>query len=168
MNIVIRSANPSDAPHVAEILMRSWEAAYRGIMPADFIQARNSLRPEQYKQLLAADERTYYVICNGERIVGYMRIVNASEGDDAASSAYDLEQIYLHPDCWRQGIGTQAMAFACALARDAGKSAMVVWVLSENTAAIAFYEKCGFFADGAKRQWNYGKVLEGIRMRRAL
>jgi RimJ/RimL family protein N-acetyltransferase len=49
-----------------------------------------------------------------------------------------------------------------------GRTVIIIWVLAENKNAIKFYEKCGFVADGGKRIWQYGKPLEGIRMRRVL
>ena len=36
----IRLAVPSDASDIAEILMRSWEAAYGNIIPTDFIEKK--------------------------------------------------------------------------------------------------------------------------------
>ena len=162
MNIVIRPAIPSDAPHVAEVLMRAWEVAYPDIMPTEYIQERNGLRPEQYMQRLADDDNTYYVFCDGERIVGYMRIVDAPKDDTVDSSAFDLEQIYLHPEYWHQGIGTQALAFAFDLTRDAGKSEMTVWVLAQNTSAIAFYKKAGSLPTAQSATGTMAKCLRAF------
>ena len=166
--ITIRLAIPSDAPDIAEILMRSWEVAYGNIIPVDFIQKRNSIRMEQFKQAITEENDTYYTIQTDGKTVGYMRVVNALSDDDSECEVSDLEQIYLHPDYYRQGIGTRAMNFAYSVALSSRKTVMIVWVLAENTAAIKFYGKCGFVADGERKKREYGKVLELIRMRKSL
>ena len=166
--IDIRLAIPSDAPDIAEILMRSWEVAYGNIIPADFIRKRNSMRMEQFKQAITEENNTYYIIQTDGKTVGYMRVVNTLNDDGSESEVSDLEQIYLHPDYYRQGIGTQAMNFAYSVALSSRKTVMIVWVLAENTAAIKFYKKCGFVADGERKKREYGKVLEIIRMRKSL
>jgi GNAT superfamily N-acetyltransferase len=79
-----------------------------------------------------------------------------------------LHGIYLHPDCYRQGIGTQAMAFAYDLARKMGKTIMTLWVFADNANSISFYKQCGFAADGKTKVLECGKPLTAIRMRRNL
>jgi len=164
----IRLAVPSDASDIAEILMRSWEAAYGNIIPTDFIEKKNAMRAEQFKRAITEENNTYYILQKDDKTAGYMRVVNVLSDNVFASEISDLEQIYLHPDYYRQGIGTRAMDFAYNTALSSGKTVMIVWVLAENTAAIKFYKKCGFIADGEEKQREYGKVLTIIRMRKSL
>lgn len=166
IDITIRLAVPADAPDMAEVLARSWEVAYKDIIPADFIKERNATRIKQFR--IPDENNTFYVIQTDGKTVGSMRIVDRPNVDDISVGIADLESIYLHPDYFRQGIGTIAMEFAYKTARSLGKTIMTVWVLAENANAIKFYEKCGFIADGNKRIWEYGKSLDGIRMRRGL
>ena len=42
MDIVIRLATSSDALDMAEVHMRSWEIAYKNIIPADYIREKNA------------------------------------------------------------------------------------------------------------------------------
>jgi hypothetical protein len=58
--------------------------------------------------------------------------------------------------------------YAFDKARSLGKTAIVLWVLADNTDSICFYEKCGFAADGKAKDLEYGKILKGMRMRRTL
>jgi len=163
--ITIRLAMPSDAPDMAEVIIRSWEVAYKDIVPAEYIKERNSTRMAQYK--ISDENTTQYVIQKDGKTVGIITVAPLND-DDLGDKYYDLQAIYLHPDYFRQGIGTQAMGFAYDIARRLGKTAMTVWVLAENINAIRFYEKCGFIADGKTKPRTYGKVLELIRMRRDL
>ena len=166
MDIIIRLASPADAGDMARVLMAAWSAAYQDIIPAAFIQRRNAQRAEQFQQIITDENDSYYVVQASGKTAGYLRIVDAPA--DEVLGAADVEQIYFHPDYWRQGLGTRAMAFAQEFARASGKTTMTIWVLAQNTSAIGFYETCGFAADGTRKTYDYGKPLDLIRMRKAL
>lgn len=163
----IRLAIPDDAPDMAEIVMRSWEAAYKDIIPAECIREKNATHPALFQRVTAEENNNSYVIRHNGKNVGVMKIASPLD-DDMGDNAYELHYIYLHPDFFRMGIGTQAIEFAAKAARGLGKTIMTVWVFAENISAIHFYAKCGFMADGAKKFKEYGRVMEIIRMRKDL
>ena len=158
MKIEIRLAVSTDAADMAEVLMRSWEVAYKDIIPAEYINAKNATCPEQYKRNISNDNADSYVIQLSGRTVGIMRIASPQD-HDLGDDCYELHYIYLHPDYFRSGIGTQAMEYAFDKAGCLGKKAMIVWVLAENINAINFYKKCGFFADGITAMRDIGNSL---------
>ena len=164
--ITIRLAVPSDAPDMAEVHMRSWEVAYKGIMPNDFIREKNATRPELYKRVITDENTNTYVIQYNGKTVGIMCV--APPQDNELTDYYELHYIYLHPDYFQRGIGTKAMDFAYETTRKVGKSGMVLWVLEKNENSIKFYEKCGFTADGKSYERNFEKPLRSIRMRRGI
>jgi GNAT superfamily N-acetyltransferase len=165
--IAIRLAVPADAPDMAEVHMRSWEAAYKDIIPEEYIREKNATRPEMWQKKLAEGQYPHRVIQINGKTVGNM-CVAPPQDDDLDETYYELHGIYLHPDYFRQGIGTQAMEFALDIARSIGKKHMTVWVLAENINSIKFYEKCGFIADGKTKILNFGKPIAAIRMRRKI
>ncbi len=127
----IRLAAPDDVPAMAEVLTRSWEAAYRDILPAEHIQRKNATRLDMYRQAITADNQDTYVIRFDGKMAGIMKIappIDADMGDDTC----ELHYIYLHPDSCRMGIGTQAMKFAFQKARDLGKTRMSVGVFQRR------------------------------------
>ena len=162
----IRLAVSADASDMAEVLMRSWEVAYKDIIPADFIREKNATRLDMFKRTLPENIYTYVIQYDG-KTVGIMRVAPPQD-DDAGDDWYEVHSIYLHPDCFNQGIGTQAMEFAFDIARGLGRTDMVVWVFAENINTIKFYEKCGFIPDGKTKMYNCGKDINSIRMRRGL
>lgn len=166
-SVSIRLAKPTDALDMAEVGMRSWEVAYKDIIPEDYIREKNATRPEQYKRVITEDNENSYVIQYKGKTVGIMK-VDAPQDNDADDTFYELHYIYLHPDYFRMGIGTQAMDFAFEKARNLGKKIMTVWVLEDNVNSVKFYEKCGFVADGKTATQNRGKPLTLIRMRKEL
>jgi len=165
--ITIRLAVLSDAPDMSEVHMRSWEAAYKDIIPPDFIREKNATRPSLYSRVITEENVSSYVIQYEGKTVGIMCIAPPQD-DDIGDTFYELHYIYLHPDHFRQGIGIQALTFAFNKARSFNKAAMIVWVFAENANSIQFYEKCGFVPDGKTKTLDYGKAMKCIRMRRAL
>jgi len=166
-NITIRLAVPADAPDMAEVHIRSWKAAYKDIIPADFIREKNAGRHELYKRIITDENTNTYVIQYDRKTVGIMRVAPPHD-TDLDESHYELHFIYLHPDYFRKRIGAYTMVFAFRVARDLGKTAMTVWVLAENVNSINFYEKCGFAADGKTDTYECGKTMTIIRMRKGL
>jgi GNAT superfamily N-acetyltransferase len=167
MKITIRLAKPDDALDIAEVQMRSWEVAYKDIIPMEYIKAKNATRHELYQRIITNENTTQHVIQVDDKTVGIMGIGEPKD-DDVDDSYYELYVIYLHPDYFRKGIGTQAVNFAFEKARNLGKRFMNVWVLAENYNSINFYKKYGFVADGKTHTREYGKVMGSIRMRKEL
>ena len=175
-NINIRLAVLSDASAMAEIHARSWEAAYKDIMPAKYIEKQSEKRPAQWRNILSQENKKQYIIeadgkpagmvCVGEPHHEYTEIFNDDSCID--SSFCELHNIYLHPNYFRCGIGTRAMDFAINKGREANKSNIVLWVFAENIGSIRFYEVCGFSVDGAYMFYNCGKEMKAIRMRREI
>ena len=169
MNTTIRLAIPADALDMAEVYMRSWEAAYKDIVPADYISEKNKRSFAQMEHLLNDEKFSpfQYVMLLDGVIVGIMTVAS-SRDEDTDDSFYELHGIYLHPDYYRKGIGTQAMEFACNIAHSLDKITMILWVFEDNINSVKFYEKCGFAADGKTKILYCGKELTAIRMRKNL
>jgi len=147
--------------------MRSWEVAYKDIIPADYIREKNATRPALWERIVTDENDRHYIIYADGKIAGIMTVA-PSQDDDSDDTFYELHGIYLHPNYYHQGIGTQAMEFAYNIARGLGKTIMTVWLLADNYNAKNFYKKCGFIADGNSRERDFGKTLKSIRMRREI
>lgn len=175
MNILIRLATRADAPDMANIHARSWEVAYKDIIPAEYIKEKNSTRAARWERILSAENKIHYIILNGNTAVGMLTIgapqhenIEIKNDIGIDDSFWELHSIYLHPDYYHRGIGTIALDFAMNKAREAGKTNMLLWVFEENKNAVKFYEKCGFAADGASKVYNCDKKMNCIRMKRSL
>jgi GNAT superfamily N-acetyltransferase len=116
-SITFRLAVPADAPDMAEVHMRSWEAAYKNIISEEYIKEKNATRPALWKRIVTDENQYQCVILENGKTVGIMCVVPKPQEDDLSGEFAELEDIYLHPDYYRQGIGTQAMEFAYEKAR---------------------------------------------------
>lgn len=175
MDLKIRLATADDAPNMANIHARSLETAYKGIIPEEYIKQQSSKRLALWENIMSKENSIHYVISCDNMPVGMMTVgdvqrENIEVKDDLGidESFYELHGIYLHPDYYRKGIGTAAMAFAFGKAIAANKTNILLWVFEENVSSIKFYEKCGFTADGASKIYNCGKEMKCIRMQKSL
>ena len=167
MDITIRLAIPADSQDMAEVVMSSWEIAYKDILSVDYIHEKNASRLEQFKRNITNENNDQYVIQIDGKTIGIMKIALPAD-DDLDDTFYEVHYIYLHPDYFRRGIGTQAIKFAFDKAHELGKMHVSIWVFSENTNTIKFYEKCGFKRDGKTAMQDRGKPVEIIRMQCSL
>jgi len=164
MSINIRLANLDDASAMADVHIRSWEVAYRGLMPDDFITEQNQCRLDRFRTTLSAENRFHYVVEKDGVIVGNLSLGPARD-DDADDTCYEIYGLYLLPAYFRQGIGSVAMRWSFCQARRLGKSAMLLWVLQGNEGSIKFYQSQGFTFDGSSMKVVYGEEKTVLRMR---
>lgn len=165
----IREAEPADAMAVAEVHVRSWQAAYRGLLPDDFLDA---LRPEdraaRYAFGSAEPEapRTILAIAEG-RLAGFATVSRSR--DDDAPEAGELCALYVDPAHWRTGVGRALLEEARRMLRRVGHREALLWVLLGNEQAERFYEADGWRRDGAQRVEDpWGVVSTVVRYRRGL
>ena len=161
---IIREATSKDAASIAAIHVKSWRAAYAGILPAAFL---DGLSEDEYtafwEQELTGNASVNRVALEGRQIVGW-----ASGGpnrDPDCEGHSEIYSIYVTPDAWSRGIGRLLMR-----RMENDLSAMrwpLLWVLEQNQRALRFYHKQGYQADGSTKTVPIGGVaLKEIRLRK--
>ena len=169
----IRPARTEDVPEIAVVHVRSWQAAYRGLLPQAFLDGLDpAQRTGQWEQVLSAAGW-----CNGETLVadagghlsGFVSYGPARDDDADSRRAGEIYAIYLMPAVWDEGIGRQLMEAALGHLGEAGFDRVILWVLDSNARARRFYEAGGWQADGAaKRDDSFGVPMTEVRYRRSL
>jgi GNAT superfamily N-acetyltransferase len=158
---------------IAIVHVRSWQAAYRGLVPQEYL---DSLEVEQrypvWERILGEAEwprAGTFVADDGGDVVGFASICPSRDDDEEPASAGELAAIYLLPESWGMGLGRELMTFALSAFSDAAFDEATAWVLDTNSRARRFYEAAGWHADGAvKQDGRRGLVLNEVRYRRAL
>jgi GNAT superfamily N-acetyltransferase len=180
-SLEIRPARLDDARELAEVHIRAWQAAYRGMMPDDFLDGLDVSRRERgWRRMLAAEPPGYGVlvpVLDG-RVVGFAWTGPEREDEDglgAGGSAEpgrdgELWAINLHPDVWGRGVGSALLRAAHATLTERGHGDAVLWVLPGNTRARRFYEHHGWVPDGTERSVDVasGVPVTELRYRVAL
>jgi GNAT superfamily N-acetyltransferase len=154
--MLIRGATSADADGIAEVHVRSWQAAYRGLMPQHVLDGLSvAERAAGWARILAETPRRTLVAVDGERVVGWASFGDARDADagepDSRGGTGELWGIYAHPDAWSTGVGHRLLTAVERELRDAGHETAYLWVLDGNERASTFYERHGWHADGGMK-----------------
>ena len=140
----IRQSNTSDTSAIARVRVESWRAAYRGIVPDDFLDGMDAAQwADGYRRFLEnPPDRLVSFVAEVDRTIVGMAAAGPNRDHDTPYSA-ELFLIYLLPGYWRRGIGLKLVDATARSLIDLGLSSMIVWVLAENWPARRFYEALG-------------------------
>jgi GNAT superfamily N-acetyltransferase len=167
--MLLRRAVPGDETAVAGVHVRSWQAAYRGLLPDEYL---DGLQPEdraaRYTFGDPNPDRVETVIAVEEAIVRGFATIGPSRDSDLHGSG-ELFAIYVDPAAWRRGIGRALMTDARDRLTVHGFTEGLLWVLVGNERAERFYPVDGWLRDGSRRlQEVHGVMVDEVRYRRAL
>lgn len=143
VNVTIRTAIPEDAAGIARVHVESWNAAYRGLIADDVIDARTvEVRLEKWTSAIADSDCIIFVAHDevGE-VVGFASAMRFDE-PDAGFESY-LQALYLRSDVWGRGIGPELVRAICRRLHADGVKNMALHVLRLNPRARRFYEQLG-------------------------
>jgi len=152
---MIRQATVKDADEIARIHVETWKAVYNGIIPDAYLQGlSHEKRAAHWCENLKKAAKGIYVAQEDDKIMGWISF--GPSRDEDAYNIGEVYAIYVQPDCWGYGYGTQLMALAETKLRGMEFKTVTLWVLKYNHLARAFYTKAGYCFDGAKRQLSIG------------
>jgi ribosomal protein S18 acetylase RimI-like enzyme len=164
--VTVRPATVADAPAMGQLVVRAWQAAYRGQMPDDYL---NGLRAEEraayWDGVLRREDRRGVILVaerDGE-VVGFA----AAGPSPDPQGAGELYAINVDPDHWGGGGGRALLGAAQAELDRMGLAESVLWVLPGNARARRFYERAGWAADGTEKTSEaFGVSFDEVRYRR--
>jgi GNAT superfamily N-acetyltransferase len=167
--MMLRSAAPDDAMPVAWVHVRAWQAAYRGLMPDDYLaglRAEDRAQRYNFASLDPARPRTLVAV-EADTVLGFVTISPARDEDAAGQG--ELCALYVEPDCWGRGIGRALAAAARNDLYRLGFRKAILWVAAGNARAEQFYRGDGWSRDEshrARQVWNV--VVDTVRYSRVL
>ena len=149
---------------IAEVHVRTWQAAYRHAFPKDVL---DNLSVDERATLWRRSLDEGYVIWVAEtkgRIVGFAA-VGASRTEEEAGELY---AIYVLPEAWGTIAASGLMAAAKEWFAQEGYATAMLWVLADNPRARRFYEREGWRAEGKRIDTVRGTDVEEALYRLAL
>jgi GNAT superfamily N-acetyltransferase len=163
----------TDARAIADVHIRSWKAAYQGLVPQDYLDGMNLAEHHpRWERRLAetAWPRKGVLVAEVDgQVVGFTGLMPTRDEDEDPGSVAEIATIYLASEAWGHGIGKALMSTALDALSHAGYRDATLWVLDTNTRARRFYEATGWRSDGAlKRDTTRGFALTEIRYRHPL
>lgn len=168
--MIVRRAILEDSKAIAAIHVHSWQAAYQGIIPDEFLRALSvDQREGVWREILKGGASDTWVLEVQGEILGWASL-GRSRDSDAPASTGELWAIYVDPRHWRRGLGQLLWNEAERQLRHSGFSEVTLWVLKDNVRALAFYHSNGFAIDpGIEKVIERGGTqLVEIRLRKAL
>ncbi len=167
--VTVRPATIDDAPGIARVHARSWQAAYRGIVADAFLESlSDDAWVERWRTIFTeprAGARTVVSVEGGE-VTGFSRIGPVRDPDPPGPGWDEIYAIYLDPRAWGSGVGSALMVETMGTVAE-GVPGVSLWVFRDNARARAFYARHGFEPDGLAQDITIdGQDLSEVRYRR--
>ena len=169
LDMQLRPAEPDDAIAVARVHVRSWQVAYRTLLPDDYL---DQLRPEDrahkydFSGLDPLKPRTIVAAEDGV-ILGFA--TTAPSREPTQPDYGELYALYVDPEKWGQGIGMALLSAARANLFGLGFRKALLWVLAGNVRAERFYRIDQWAPDGYLRKDTvWGVMVNEVRYQRGL
>ena len=149
--MLLRPAQPGDEMAVAGVHVRSWQVAYRMLLPQQYLdQLRPEDRASHYDFATSDPQKPHTIVAlESESVLGFATTMAARSED--LSGYGELVALYVDPEHWGRGIGLALVQAARAHLVEAGFLKAMLWVLVGNTRADRFYQKDKWLPDGTRR-----------------
>jgi ribosomal protein S18 acetylase RimI-like enzyme len=158
--IEVRRAKPSDAMAIASTHDEAWRGAYQGIIPGPELEKLVNRRgPDWWASAIRKGSRIAILVF-GDAVAGY-----ANYGRNRARSLYydgEVYELYLRPEFQGLGFGRKLFSAARRDLVQSGLQSLVVWALSDNEPAVAFYRRLGGKAVARSSEKFGTKVLDKV------
>ena len=167
MDVTCRAMTSADIDAVAELHVRGWQAAYRGLMPQGFLDGMSPAAQAARRRAQGVDAGEVVAEAGG-RVLGWASVgpYRDGHGDAPAPGCGELNAIYVLPTATGRGVGRVLLTYAQGELRRRGLLPALLWVVVANTGARRFYERAGWYADGATHDYEVaGATLPEARYR---
>lgn len=143
----VREATIADADATARVHTLSWQTSYRGILPAEVLDALDvNVRAEKRRARMENATGVYLVGCDAAgEIVGFCDAGPSREPGEIRGEVY---AIYLLDSAKRSGLGRALFDGAMTWLRDRSLLPVSVWVFEDNPGARRFYQAMGGQLEG--------------------
>ena len=163
-----RLASPADAEAIARLHVASWRDAYRGFVPAAFLEAlKLELRTAYWREEIGNPAITVLLAESASTLCGVCACGPCHDSGQPVPGAWEIYHLHVAPNLRGQGVGAQLFASAVEHGARAGHTALTLWVIAPNVAARRFYARQGMRTDGAEqdRPLGGGPTVSEVRYR---
>ncbi|MEQ8357083.1 MAG: GNAT family N-acetyltransferase [Kiloniellaceae bacterium] len=160
--VVLRPALPRDADDIARVHVETWQNAYAGLVPSDYLARMSVARasPQWHRAAAKAEKGNDLMVAEIDgQVVAFVSFGPTRNPEMPYGG--EVYALYVAVDWQGQGLGRRLLTTALeALAREKHRSAMV-WVLAANPARF-FYEAMGGQRAGERFEAFAGSDLEEL------
>lgn len=149
---------------VSRVYEESWRAAYRGLLPQEYL---DSLLAGRWAPCLERPGRVSLILLDGDNIVGFADCCASRMPE--LSGWGEIASIHLLPEYWGKGWEKRLFSDAGAQLEAMGYRELFLWVLEGNQRARVFYERMGFCPTGTYREDEIsGRSVREVQYRRVV
>jgi len=177
-DVSVRVAWADDAPAIADVQLRAWQATYDGVFPAGTIPSG----PEAVEAAAAAwreslakpgDARNRVLVAlERNRVVGLAITGPASDPDCDPVADAELQELSLDPAERGQGHGSRLLQAAAETMQADRFTRAVTWVLAADDTLRSFLTGAGWAPDTAHRELDLdgtgATLVKQVRLHTAL
>lgn len=163
---VVRPVRAGDVPGVVALQVAAWRAAYAGIIPTGYLRAMSAAeRESRHLERLRnpAPGSVYLLAERGDELAGMAAAGPVRDSDLDPQRIGEVYAMYAAPAAWSTGVGTALMTACVTSLRDSGFERATLWVLERNRRGRAFYERCGWWPEGATQVLDLGGPVREVR-----
>jgi GNAT superfamily N-acetyltransferase len=159
-----RLATPDDAGAIARLHAESWRSSYRGLYPDAYLDGEVFAdRAAVWQQRFSATKHPAALTLVAEEGGEVIAFAHSLVDDDPEWGTL-LDNLHVHPERKRLGIGRGLMAETAAWVQDAGSTlGLYLWVLEGNTPARLFYDALGGRVTGRGTSDEGGSSVPSLR-----
>lgn len=140
--MTIRETTGADLDSIAVVHARTWQVAYRGLVPDEYLDALDPAAGADRLRSRPQPERTTLLATDAAEPLGFV-----SFGPDRLyAGRTEIYAIYVLASHWGRGIGRTLLD--TVVARHPATE-IRLWCAADNARSRRFYETYGFIADGA-------------------
>jgi ribosomal protein S18 acetylase RimI-like enzyme len=152
---------------MVDLQLESWREAFVPILPSEFrLPDAESFAPRLAEALRGVGVHSTLAL-DGDRLLGWVTYGTNRDHDVGPGDA-ELRSIFVHPEAWRDGVGSSLLGHALTALAAEGYSAATLWSFDDNERANRFYERHGFERDGGKQRREFSAGALEVRYRRRL
>jgi ribosomal protein S18 acetylase RimI-like enzyme len=159
---MIRTALPSDAKAIAQVHIRSWQDAYRDLMPADYLNSLSTTlarREAFWSRSIESGESNVVVAELDRQVVGWICMGAGRDEEAVVGESGEVMAIYVLAEHWHTGVGLALWEAGVQQLKAQGFQRLTLWVLAGNERAIRFYRRAGCVEEaGSERTLERGGV----------
>jgi GNAT superfamily N-acetyltransferase len=150
-----------------ELQLAAWREGFVPILPPEFEVPDTEGFVPRLAEALAAEGVHSTLAFRGEELAGWITY-GVNRDPDAGPRTAEIRSLFVNPDRWRSGVGTELMDHALRELTAEGHEEVTLWSFDVNDRANAFYERHGFSRDGAGQRREFSAGALEVRYRRNL
>lgn len=154
-DVSVRIAWADDAESIAALQVRTWQAVYADLLPADALDLDPAAAASVWKTSLAApkDARNRALVAlERNRVVGFAAITPAADPDCDPVADAELTELVVDPAERRKGHGSRLLQAAVETMQADRFRRAVLWAVASDDELRRFLAGAGWAADTAHRE----------------